>query len=903
MLPIDVYRALLHLYPSAFRHEYGTEMALAFADELREARQARRWGKEVVLWVSNTADILFTAPQEHVHVIQQDLRYALRQFAASPGFTAVAIHSLALGIGANTAVFSLLNSVLLSALPVSDPASLVLLTDPDSSGVAVGSQGGERSLLSYQEFRLIQDSAESFSGVLASQSSLDTMKVSIDGGGPEEMRIRSASASYFGVLGVGAIRGRTWGGTEAVTPAEEPEAVISYEFWQRRFAGRDDVLGKTINIRRATFTVVGVMPPSFFGETVGQRPDAWLPLSAHALVSPGREWLLEKPEGVEKVMWLHVIGRLRPGADASAAEANVNVIFKQSLSNFYGSRVDAETAGKFADQRLKIRPAATGASKVRGTFAEPLLLLLAAAGIVLFIACANLGNILLSKAIARNRELSIRLALGASRGRLIRQLVTESLALAIIGGVTGIGAAILLRAGLMLMVPSDISLPLGVDPPLLGFAFALTIVAGLLMGLLPVFRVTSLRVLNGLHENSRGSAGSVASLRSGRFVVVGQVALSLPLLVGAGMLLLTLYNLQKVDLGFQKDRLLMASVDLSAAGYREAAVYPAIDAIQSRILQVPGVSGVAYSFNGVFLGSDSGDQIEVEGYQSSDGEPYGSRYDSVGPGYFSTLRIPLLRGREISDRDTPSGPRVCVINEAFAKEYFESRDPLGMHVTRIFGNDRTTYQVVGVVRDANTRSLRGEANPRFFLPVAQPVDPPQRMRFAIRATGDPHALVDPIQRSLREFHPDFAQALVRPVDLLIDGQVEQDRLLARLSIAFGAIALLLAMMGLYGVLSHEVSRRTREVGVRKALGARHVNILALILRETALLLVVGLTIGVAVAAGALRMISSRLYGLESTDPAMYLVAIAILVTIGFLASGMPARRAAMVDPIVALRHE
>lgn len=900
---IGVYRALLHLYPAPFRHEYGPEMALAFRDELDEARQAGKWWLEFALWISNIADVIITAPGEHIHVIQQDLRYAVRQFAASPGFTAVAILSLALGIGANIALFSLLNSVLLSSLPVAEPSRLVLLTDPGSSGVAVGSQGGDRSLLSYPEFRRIQDSAQSFTGILASQSSLSTVNAMIDGSGLEEMKVRAVSNSYFDVLGVHALRGRTWSGPESLTPDAEPGAVISYEFWQRRFAGRDEALGKQIRIRRGTFTVVGIMPAPFFGETVGQRPDAWLPLNTQPMVLPGTAWLQEDPGLVEKTMWLHAIARLKPDVPVEQAEANVNLLFHQSLTEYYGARLDPEQAKHFGDQRIKIHPAATGASRVRQEFAEPLLVLLAAAGIVLLIACANLGNILLSRVMSRNRELSIRLALGASRGRIVRQLITESVALAVAGGIAGIGAAALLRAGLMLLVPDNIELPASPDLRLFGFAFGLTLLAGLGMGLLPVLRVTGLRALSGLHENSRGSSGSIATLRTGRFVVIGQVALSLPLLIGAGMLLLTLYNLQRVDLGFKKEQLLVASLDLRGAGYEGAAIYPAIEQIRSRLQRLPGMGGITYSYNGVFSGTDNGDSIEVEGYRPADGEPYGSRYDTVGPDYFSFLGIPILRGREITERDTPGATRVCVINEAFAKEYFNGRDPLGMHVTQIFGNDRNTFEVVGVVSDANTRSLRGEVMPRFFLPVTQPVEIPGRLRFTMRAATDPQALVDPLRRTLRELNPDFANAVVRPVDSLIDEQLGQERLLARLSIAFGGIALALAMIGLYGVLSHEVARRTREVGVRKALGARQSNIFALIFRETGLLLAIGLVLGVGIAAFVLRLISSRLYGLQSTDPAMYAAAVAILAVVAFFASGLPARRAARVDPMIALRHE
>jgi predicted permease len=830
----------------------------------------------------------------------QDLRYAARMLRKQPGFAAVAVLSLALGIGANTAIFSLLNSVLLSALPVRDPQSLVMLTNPASSGVSIGSQDGERSLLTYPEFRQLRDQSTVFSGLMASQCALDRVQARVDGGEPEELRTRMVSTEYFDTLGVPALLGRTFSADDDPTA---PYAVISYNYWQRRFGRRADILGTSMAIRRGVFSIIGVAPPSFFGETVGERPDVWLPLSLQPAVLPGRDWLHDKPGDVEKVMWLHVFGRMKPGATMEQVQAAANVIFQQGLAAYYGSALSPEAQQEFLDQRLKLRPAATGASQIRGQFVEPLTMLLAAAGLVLLIACANLGNLLLARTTARMREISVRLALGAGRGRLIRQSLTESMVIGFLGGGAGLAAAWILRAGLLGLVSDSIHLPVAPEASVLGFAFALTLAAGLFLGLLPALRTIRVNVTAGLKEQARGLTASAAWLRAGKFVVVGQVALSLPLLVGAGLLLQTLQNLQQVDLGYAKERLLMVRVDVQTAGYEENRRVPLFQRLLDRVRAAPGVRAATYSKSGLFLGSDSSDEVVVEGYTRKGNDDRGSRYDYVGPNFFSTLGIPLLLGREITERDQPSSNRVCVINEAFAKRFFAGRNPLGMHITQVYGNQRNTYQIVGVARDSRKRSLRGDVEHRFFVPVAQPIDVPNFVSFAVRTAAEPSSVIASVRRAILSEDPNLPIPAARSMTELIDERMVQDRLLARLSMAFGAVALLLAAVGLYGVLSYGVARRTNEIGIRKALGAQHGAVMAMILRETALLLVVGLLAGIALSAAGMRLIASRLYGLAPTDPLAFAAAIAVLTGVALAATWLPAYRASRVDPLIALRYE
>jgi predicted permease len=906
MRAASVYRALLWCYPAQFRHEYGGEMLGAFTEQLREARRRRRRGRlaELAIWSEALVDLLPTALREHHHVIQQDLRHAVRILATNRGFTAVAVLSLALGIGANTAIFSLVSRVLMSTLPVRDPHQLVMLSDPGSSGVSMGSESGERSLLTYTEFRQLQQQNSTLSSTMASQSSLQRTEARVAGGEAEEIAVRMVSASYFATFGVPAVIGQTFDARQEPPAGTAPYAVISYEYWQRRFSGRSDALGRPIALRGGVLSVIGVAPPAFFGETVGERPDVWVPLAMQSTVLPGRDWLRDQPGSVEKVMWLHVFGRLRPGVTLERAQADANVIFRQGLAAYYGSMADAEMRKRFLDQRLALKEASTGASALRIGFREPLLVLLGAAGLVLLIACANLGNLLLARTTARNREMVVRLALGASRGRLIRQLMTESLCLATLGGLVGLFMAVLFRQGLLRLVSdTTISLPNGLDLRTLAFVFALTLAAGLVLGLLPAFRITKTQAATGLREQGRGVVGSAAWLRIGKLIVVGQLALSLPLLVGAGLLVRTLLNLQRVDLGYPKDGVLTARVDGQSAGYDPVRQAAAFDELLARIRAVPSVRAATYSNNGLFNGSDNGDQIVVEGHKPSGPDDRGSRYDQVGPGYFSTLGVPVVLGREITEQDRAGGRMVCVINETFAKRFFEGRNPIGLHVTQTYAEERHTYEVVGVVRDSRQNRLRGDIEHRLYVPVVQPAASISAVTFIVRPRGDGTGPLADVRRIVQQTEPKMA--ILRATTLIeaVDRRIVQDRLLARLSIAFGVVAVLLAAIGLYGVLSYGVARRTNEIGIRKALGAQHGALIGMILRETGWLLLIGLIAGGAASAAAIRLITSRLYGLSPSDPATVASAVVGLAIVAGLATWLPAYRASRVDALVALRQE
>jgi len=900
----SVYRALLYCYPAAFRHEYGNQMQVMFAEQLGEARRTGGRLQQAALWLGASLDIFTIAPKEHWHVILQDLRYAVRIMAASPSFTAVAVLSLALGIGANTAIFSLWNGVLHSSLPgVYKPDQLVMLSNPDMAGGWHGNVTGERDYLSYAEFEQLRDHAGGFSGMFASQSSFSNWQVRFEDGAWEEARGRMVSGGFFQVLGVSPAIGRVF--TTAEDRVETPYAVISYNYWQRRFGGRRDVLGKALTARKAVLTIIGVAPSGFVGETTGQQPDLWVPLRMQLSVMPGQDWLHDAPPA--KAMWLHVFGRLKPGVTQVQAEAQVNAVFKAGLESFYGAVASPESRREFLDQRLRMRTGAGGASHSRHEFSGSLTALLTAVGVLLLIACANLANLLLARGAARRPEIALRLSLGASRGRLIRQLVTESLALAVLGGVAGLAAAYFLHGALVrMMAKSDPNFHMSflLDPLVLAFALAVTLAAALLFGVLPACQVTKHDAGATLKEQGRSATGSLGRMRSGRFLVSLQLALSLPLLVGAGLLARTVYNLQRADLGFPTERLLLVRVDL-----REAAVDPArrdslVRELLGQFQRIPGVRAASYSHLGVFSGGENGETIQVEGYTPKADNDRNSAMDVVGPGYFSTLGVPIVMGREILESDRAGAPRTCVINEAFAKRFFNGRNPIGMRITAIEDSEkRTAYQVVGVARNARTQSMRGDVEPRYFVAEEQRPSSANSPFFLIGTAAGTAPVLAAVRKSIQRVDAALPIMSARSIQEQIAPLTAQDRTTAQLAVVFGAVALTLAAIGLYGVLSYGIARRSGEIAIRIALGARPGRVIAMILRETSGLVIAGLAVGGGLAYAASLLINSRLYGVAPQDPLTLALATGLLVLVSLSAVYLPARRASRLEPMAALRQE
>ena len=848
----------------------------------------------------------------------QDLRYAVRLLVKTPGFAIVAVLTLALGIGANTAIFSVLDSVLLRALPVAHPEELAALTDPDSHGSEFGDETGERSLLAYSEFEYLRDHNEVFSRMFAADSSLPDVDVAIANPSvpsavqKEIARVRLVSGDYFDTLAVKPAAGRVF--TREVDRARggAPIAVISYGFWKRRFGLDPAALGRTIQIRNTSLEIVGVSPPGFFGETVGEAPDIWVPITMQDAIYPGRDLLSPSPEGLlNQHIWLQVIGRLRPGITHAQAGANINIVFKRLIESLAGPTLTAEQRHNYLDQRINVRPGARGTSTLQGKFGQPLKFLMAMVGLVLLIACANVANLLLARGAARQKEFVMRLAVGADRFRLIRQLLTESFLLAVLGGCAGIALAFWVDALLLRMVagvangPAAIQLNLQPDARVLGFTLLITLFTAVLFGLFPALHSTHLQLSPTMKSSGSGAGNESPGRRLplSKTLVVAQVTFSLVLLVAAGLFVHSLAKLSEANLGYNRENLLLFRVIPVAGGYKGAAVTRLYQDLLARFSALPGARGITVSQDGLFSHAESADPIDVEGYTPKPGEEMHSRFDHVGPGYFSTIGIPILLGREINWQDTSNGLRAAVVNETFAHRFFPNTNPIGKHIRDTYPGNPADCVIVGVAADAKYNSLREETPPRIYAPLFNPLWEQNSATYEVRTFADSASVSASLRSTVQEIGPALPPINIHTMTGLVDDTLQTDRFIEQLSSAFGFLAILLASIGLYGVMAYNVARRTRDIGIRMALGAAPGNVLWQVLRETLVLVFIGIAIGVPAALAGTRLVRSMLFGLGFADPIVIIAAAALLATVAALAGFVPARRASRVDPMVALRYE
>ena len=843
----------------------------------------------------------------------QDIRYGCRTLAKSPAFALVAILTLALGIGANTAIFNVLDSVLLRTLPVPHPHELTLLTDPESHGHAYGSQSGERTLLAFWEFRYLHDHNEVFSGVFAADSELAKIQVIISRGPAhqqEPVNIRLVSGDYFPTFAVAPIIGRFFGTETDRTRAASLFVVISYDFWQRRFARDAGIVGTKISIHHTPFEIVGVAPSGFFGETVGEAPDLWVPLTMQDAIYPGWDLMLSTTPGVlNQQMWLQVIARRKPGITLHQAGANLTIIFRRATELAIGTLAAPERR-IYPGQHLVLRSGAEGSSVLRKAFGEPLRVLMALAGLVLLITCANVANLLLARGASREKEFALRLAIGAGRGRTIRQLLMESLLLAIPGALAGLLLAHWADSILLRMVsgdggqPGTIQLNVHADARMLIFSALVAVLTSVMFGLAPALRLTRLDLSDALKSTPASPyGGSSRLIPIGKLLVIAQVAASLVLLVSTGLFVHSLIKLGEVNLGFSRDHLLAFELDPLASGIKGAtAAIQFHEQLLDRISTVPGVRSATLSGNGLFEQSDAGDPIAVEGYTPQASEHLGSRMDHVGPRYFSTVGIPVLMGREIGPQDT-AGEHVAVINQSFAQRFFPHANPLGKHVRDTYPSNPTELTIVGVVADARSNTLRETIAPRLYAPFFRPLWQNDSAHYQVRTFGDPASVASGLRRTINAASPDLPPIEIHAVAELVDNSLSKDRLVARLSAAFGLLATLLAAIGLYGVMTWTIARRTREIGVRMALGARPNEIFRLVLRDSFLMVSLGIAIGIPLALAATRVIQGLLFGLDGTDPVVMILASLLLIAVAILAGYLPASRAARVDPMIALRNE
>jgi putative ABC transport system permease protein len=827
-----------------------------------------------------------------VQTLLQDLRYGLRMLRKSPGFTAVAVLTLALGIGANTSIFSVIDAMLLRPLPVRDPGQLVQVAQNASS-------------FSYPAFKRFRDENHVFSGVLA-VSWLNQLDIGIDGQ-TESVDAQLVSGNFFSLLGVGVAVGRTFSANEDKSPRQNPVAVISYGYWKRRFALDPSVVGKSITLNRTPFTILGVTPPEFSGIWLGYPADVYVPMMMEPAFHQDKSWLDQGD-----YHWIQIMGRLKPGVSRAKALADLALIHRKTLEEVNTTDWSPEQARALLAQRLELVPASSGLTfGLRQEFSQPLSILMTMVGLVLLIACTNVANLLLGRATARQKEIAVRLAIGAGRFRLIRQLLTESLLLGLAGGATGLLLAYWSGAALTSLMSMGwglgwgrLELDLRPDPRVLAFTGAVSALVAVLFGLVPALRATRLDLTPALKENGRNLKASRPRLGLGKALVVSQVAFSLLLLFGAGLFVRTLENLEGLDAGFSRHNVVLFSVDAAKSGSKGADVARVYQQLQERFEAVPGVRSASLSLWGPVTGGGGWDNnVWVEGYTPRPDEDMTVYLNAVGPRYFETIGAPILIGRDFDPRDSGAKGKVAIINQAMARYYFGNSNPLG----RRFGwgkageKDRAEFEIVGVVRDSKYETLR-EAVPRTaYLDCFQ--DSLGAMTFLVRTAVRPAALTSQIRAEILATGKDLRIGSFSTLEEHVDSSLGHERLMATLSTLFGILALLVASVGLYGIMAYAVARRTREIGIRMALGARTGDVLRMVLGESIVLIGAGVAIGIPLALGLARLIANQLFGLKPHDPLTLIGAALVLAGVALAASYIPARRATKVDPMVALRYE
>ena len=844
-----------------------------------------------------------------VESVWQDVRYGLRQLRRRPAFTAVIVLSLALGIGANTSTFTLIHDLLLKSLPVHDPQQLVSFGAANGGGVIAGLSPGAWDLFSYNFYKQIETQDAVFNGVCAFGSfpvSVRVRKAGPAAGLPELAISGLVSTNYFRVLGVDSVLGRTIGPSDAGASGRKPVAVISYRYWQRKFGGDPGVVGSSIIVNGTPFTVIGVAPAAFFGERVdADPPDLWVPLTMQpqATLRPS----LLGPYGM---YWLHLIGRRKAGASWKQTQEWVNLKFRQYLAEQQGTHLTADDRQTIKQMYVDLIPGGRGVSHLRVEYAQPLEILMGVVVLVLLIACANLANLLLARTAAREKEVSTRLALGAGRYRIIRQMLTEALLLAFLGGALGLLVAYwATRALASLVVAGARYVPLqsGPDAEVLAFTVAVALLAGLLFGMAPALRVSRIGLAPGLGPGSRKVSGDTTN--SGRFslpklLVASQVALSLLLLVGAALFVRTLRNLKDQDFGFNRQSVLMATIDARIAGYVPNQMVSLDRRILDTVNGLPGVRSVTISTVPPMSRTGWTDDISVEGHVRRPHEDMGSSLNAVGPGYFETVGIPIVLGRSIGRQDSASAPKVAVINQTAAGYFFPHQNPIGRHISFSDPSGTARFEVVGVARDAKYNDPR-ETTRRMVYPALLQLSGEDLYGdcLQIRTAGDPAKATQEVRRALAGIDSNLPVLNVITLSQQVYGYMDHEAVISELSSLFALLALALACIGLYGVMSYNVVRRTNEIGIRMALGARSGGVLWLVLKECVLLLGIGIAVGLPVTFAATTLVRSQLFGLKPSDPLTVIGATLSIALVTLLAGYFPARRAAKVDPIVALRHE
>jgi predicted permease len=833
--------------------------------------------------------------------VWQDVKFGARMLRKRMGFTVTAVLTLALGIGATTAIFSAIQAIIYSSLPLREPDRLVLFNDSPSEGTSIGDpEAGSWHRYSYASYRHFADHLGAFESLAAFRSGEARVAIFDQGTGSREVQLAQThlvTGNYFSVLGAQALVGRTLTSEDDAESAPAA-AVISYGCWQRVWGGSPGVVGRAVRLNDMPVTIVGVMPQSFFGIRVRRSSDVWLPLRFQPAIEKRPAYLADR-----NAYWLNLVGRLRAGFTLDAAQAEVDVSLKQYLTDLVGPNPSPDRTRELERASVKLTPGGRGISGLRVFYGPPLVLLMAVTCLVLLIACANVTNLLMSRALERRSEIAMRIALGAGRARLVRMLLTESLLLGFLGGAAGLVLALWGAEGLKYLVSQNSPVDVGLSLPVLGFAAGMSILSGLLFGMAPALRAGRGDLTTMLRSRGDLTGGR---LRTGLAptLVVAQVSLSLILLVGSGLLVRSLLNLGRTDLGFSREGVILVDIDTRLSGLAPAEMGDYYRRLLDRVEGVAGVQSATVAMTSPMAGINRTSNITIEGHTPISGDDMDVDVNLVGPKYTQVLGLPLVRGREFDQRDTAGAPGVALVNQAFARSFFPDGDPVGHRFG--FGDDPKTemFEIVGIVGDARYSDPKEKPVRTVLVPLLQITDEgAYQSDLEVRTSVDAEGVIPAVRRAVTEVDPRVPIAAVATLDRQVGDALRIDTLFAQLVGAFGALALILACVGLYGVISQAVARRTNEVGIRMALGASRRDILLMILREAGRLVAVGLLIGLPASALATRLIASRLFGVAPADPATFALSAAILAAIAGLAGYVPARRAARLDPNVALRTE
>jgi predicted permease len=830
--------------------------------------------------------------------ILQDFRYSVRTLRKSPVFLAVALLSLGLGIGANTAIFTLVNQLILQPLPVRDPEQLVMLA---GRGKHYGGNNGP-DRLSYPMYQEIRDKNQVFSGMFCTYPT--TVSATFQGG-TELIGADFVSGNYFPVLGIGAAVGRVFTASDDLIQGGHPLAVLSNGYWRARFGADPGIVGKQIVVNGRGLTIIGVSQAGFDGVEPGRAPQIRIPVTMIGFL-PRSDF---NRLNTNRFRWAEVFGRLKPGMTMEKAQAGLQPLFHQILNREVTEKPFAKASPfvkqEFLKMWMEVMPGSKGRSNLRRTYSKPLFALMGIVGLVLLIACSNLANLLIARASARQKEIAVRLALGAGRRRLIRQLLVESLMLATTGGAMGVGLAVLIDRALIDFLPSGhtpLSLTSSPDRAVLAFTFAVSLLAGVLFGLVPALQSTRPKLANTLKDQAGGVIrGSSAGLRKG--LVVAQVSLSLLLLIGAGLFLQSLRNLKTLNPGFEVKGLVAFDVDPTMSRYDPKWSTDYYRRLHERLSALPGVESHTFAVVPVLEDNEWDNWVTIEGYSAKQDERPDPHMQYCSPGFFKTLKIPVLLGRDFNDRDVAGAPKVGIVNQKFVKRYFGGAEPLGRHIGMgIDPGTKLDIQIVGVVGDTKYENMREEIPYELYVPSEQK-DFATGGTVYVRAQGAPTQTFNMLRTAVRAVDAEVPMFDMRTLDDQLEISLLTERLLATLSSVFGCLATLLAALGLYGVMAFMVARRTREIGIRMALGAGQGTVVWMVLRETLTLAGIGVAIGLAGAYGITRLIQAQLFGIAPTDLLTMAAASLGIAGVTALAGYIPARRATGIDPMSALRWE